>query len=152
MSARMEKVREALKELRRHAGGLPWPLHDAALAEVEEWETRRVTWEAYRKLTERRLEAAEDQLRVYGKRNALTLLTRRAETAEAEAERWHREALDWQQAKSEADDACDHAAARAEAAEAALRALVEQVEMDESVGICLSDRVAALNALQVLTT
>jgi hypothetical protein len=42
-------------------------------------------------------------------------------------------------------------AARAEAAEDALRALVEQVEMDESVGICLSDRVAALNALQVLT-
>jgi hypothetical protein len=34
---------------------------------------------------------------------------------------------------------------------AALKNLVEQVECDESVGICLSDRVAALNAFQLLS-
>ena len=34
--------------------------------------------------------------------------------------------------------------------ETAARALYEQVEMDESVGVCLSDRVAALNLGQLL--
>lgn len=101
MSARMEKVRKALER--------PGPrgretLHTAALAEVEEWETRLA--EALRMIAEER-----------GKVN----------------------------------DALADARYRAEAAEAALRALVEEVEMAESIGICLPDRVPALNALQVLT-
>lgn len=45
----------------------------------------------------------------------------------------------------------EHTDERVERLEVALRTLVEEVEMAESIGICLPDRTASLNAMKLLT-
>ena len=57
-------------------------------------------------------------------------LTAERDEAREDAERWHRDALDWQQAKSEADDAAEAAEALAERRGDALRQIKPLVTGD----------------------
>jgi len=120
MSARMEKVREALDVmLRNFSPGLA-PTFDAALAEVEEWEAE------VQRLGD---DVAEQALRIIDLGQKENEAVARAEAAEAELARVSKEYADWKEAWNRREVACEAAEAEADRLKASLTELRDAHEL-----------------------